>query len=125
MAYDIKFRTRVVEYVQEGHTQEETGKVFKVGTTSIKRWIAVYEATGSTGGGYTSAKRKAKKIDPGELEAYMNEHPDAFLKEIASFFSCCNESVRKALLRNGFRLKKRRTATRNAKRKPDRPILKR
>jgi transposase len=107
MAYEKKYRTRVVEYVLSGHTQEEARTVFKVGTTSIKRWIAAYEATGTTGGGYTVANRSARKIDPVKLEAYMTEHPDAFLKEIAETFSCCIEGARKALARLGYTLKKR------------------
>ena len=124
MAYDEKYRTRVVEYILEGHTQEETAKVFKVGTTSIKRWIAVYEATGSTGGGYTASNRSPKKIEPEKLEAYMNEHPDAFLREIAETFSCCIESARRALLRNHYTLKKRRNITRSVMKKPEKPLLK-
>jgi len=107
MAYDKKHRTRVVEYVLTGHTQEETAEVFKVGTTSIKRWIATYEVSGTTGGGYTVSNRNARKIAPDKLEAYMNEHPDAFLKEIAETFSCCIEGARKALARNSYTLKKR------------------
>ena len=82
MAYDKRYRTRVVEYVLEGHTQEETAALFKVGTTSIKRWLAAYKAMGSTGGGYTTANRSPKKIDPEKLGAYMNKHPDAFLKSV-------------------------------------------
>ena len=107
MAYDRKYRTRVVEYVLSGHTQDEAAEVFKVGTTSIKRWIAAYEVSGSTGGGYTASNRNARKIDPDKLEAYMNEHPDAFLKEIAETFSCSIEGARKALARNSYTLKKR------------------
>jgi len=99
MAYDKKYRTRVVEYILEGHTQEEAAKVFKVGTSSIKRWISAYDEAGSTGGGYTVSSRKARKIDPVKLAAYMDEHPDALLKEIAIEFSCCIEAARKALLR--------------------------
>jgi len=106
MAYDKKYRTRVVEYIHEGHTQEETAETFRVGTTSIKRWLSAHEATGSAGGGYTVGNRGTKKIDPNELEAYINEHPDAFLKEIAQAFSCCVEAARKALLRGGYTLKK-------------------
>ena len=124
MAYDKKYRTRVVEYILEGHTQEETAKVFKVGTTSIKRWIAVYEATGSTGGGYTVSNRSPKKIEPEKLEAYMNEHPDAFLREIADKFSCCIESARRALLRNCYMLKKRRNITKSVMKKPEKTLLK-
>jgi len=124
MAYDKKYRTRVVEYLLEGHTQAETSKVFKVGTTSIKRWVAAYAVSGSTGGGYTVGNRLAKKIDPEKLEAYMNEHPDAFLKEIASVFSCCIEGVRKALYRNRYTLKKRQNITRNVMRKRERVLSK-
>ena len=125
MAYDKKYRTRVVEYIFEGHTQEEAAAVFNVGTTSIKRWIALYEASGSTGGGYTVANRNPKKIDPEKLSAYMNEHPDAFLKEIALEFSCCIESARRALLRNNYTLKKRRSISRNVTKKQGQHLLKR
>jgi transposase len=124
MAYDKKYRTRVVEYILEQHTQEETAAVFKVGTTSIKRWLATYEATGSTGGGYTTGNRSPKKIAPEKLEAYMNEHPDAFLKEIAHAFSCCIEAARKALLRNRYTLKKRRDISKNATKKLATSLLK-
>jgi len=117
MAYDEEYRTRVVEYVREGHTQEETAGVFGVGTTSIKRWTASYNAKGTTGGGYTVANRGFKKIDPERLEAYMDDHPDAFLKEVAEEFSCCVEASRKALARNRYALKKRRGPTRSATRR--------
>jgi transposase len=124
MAYDNIFRTRVVEYVLKGHTLENAAITFGVGTTSIKRWRACFKVTGSTGGGYVVGNRKAKKIDPEELEAYMNEHPDAFLKEIAAKFSCCAESVRKALLRNDYTRKKRPMRTGSAMKKPGVPSLK-
>jgi len=114
MAYNELYRTRVVEYILEGHTQEEASRAFKVGTTSIKRWLAAHKATGTTGGGYTDFRRPPKKIDPDKLVAYMKEFPDAFLKEIAQEFSCSMEAARKALKRNGFRLKKRYNTTKSA-----------
>jgi transposase len=124
MAYDKKYRTRVIEYILEGHTHEEASRVFKVGTTSITRWLASYESSGSTGGGYSIGKRNSKKIDPDRLCNYMNEHPDAFLREIASEFSCCNEAVRKALLRNKYTLKKRRNISKNATKKHEKSLSK-
>jgi hypothetical protein len=87
--------------------------------------MAAYEASGSAGGGYTVANRNAKKIEPEKLEAYMNEHPDAFLKEIAEAFSCCIEGARKALARSDYTHKKRRSITKNAMRKRATPIPKR
>jgi len=122
MAYDEKYRTRVVEYVLEKHTLKETASVFKVGLTTITRWIASYKASGSAGGGYTVANRKAKKIEPEKLDTYMKEHPDAFLKEIAAEFSCCIEAARKALLRNRYTLKKRQNIIRSVKKKRAKPI---
>jgi len=124
MAYDKKYRTRVVEYLLEGHTQSATCEVFKVGSTSIKRWLASYKASGSTGGGYTAGNRISKKIAPEKLESYMNEHPDAFLKEIASVFSCCIEGARKALLRNHYTLKKRRNVAKRVTKKHAKVLFK-
>jgi transposase len=106
MAYEEEYRTRVVEYVREGHTQREAADVFNVGTTSIKRWLASYNTNGTTGGGYTVANRSFKKVDPEKLEAYMAKHPDAFLKEVAKKFSCCIEASRKALARGRYTFKK-------------------
>jgi transposase len=37
MAYDEKYRKRAVEYCKEGHTIEETAKVFKIGTATLRR----------------------------------------------------------------------------------------
>ena len=36
MAYDKKFREKVLEYIGKGHTIEETHKVFGVGTATIE-----------------------------------------------------------------------------------------
>jgi len=122
MAYDKKYRTRVVEYIHEGHTQAEASALFNVGTTSIKRWLGSYNASGSTGGGYKVSTRRTRKIDPDKLDIYMNENPDAFLWEIASAFSCSIPSVHEALRRNKYTLKKRRNASRNVTKKRGRHL---
>ncbi len=46
MAYDKKFKERVLKYLEEGHTQEETAKTFRIGTTTIKGWKKQYKETG-------------------------------------------------------------------------------
>jgi len=115
MAYDNRYRSRVIEYIVEGHTQKEASKTFKVGTATISRWLDSYRKTGTAGGGYTDPPRSPRKIEPDKLVAYMAKHPDAFLKEVAQEFSCCVEAVRKALERNGITLKKRHRTTKSAK----------
>ncbi|MDR0518426.1 MAG: transposase, partial [Fibromonadaceae bacterium] len=49
MAYDRQYRARVIEYLLEGHTYDETSGIFKVGKTSIERWLSSYRATGTAG----------------------------------------------------------------------------
>ncbi len=38
MSYSIDYRKRVIEYRQEGHTQEETHQVFRVSLSTIREW---------------------------------------------------------------------------------------
>jgi len=92
MAYDEKYRKRAIEYRKEGHTIEQTGEVFKIGKTTIKKWVKKYAKTGEIKD--KPPKRTFKKIDPEKLEEYVEEHPDAFLSEIAKVFSCSDEAVR-------------------------------
>jgi len=111
MAYDIKYRQRVVEYRKEGHTIAQTCKTFKIGETTLKRWVQKYDATGELKD--KPPKRTFKKIDPKKLEAYIEEHPDAYLSEIAKEFSCSIEAVRKSLKKHKITRKKKRNAIRN------------
>jgi transposase len=105
MAYDEKYRIRAVEYRKEGHTIEQTAKVFKISTTTVKDWTKKYDDTGEIKD--KPLKRTFKKIDPVKLESYMEEHPDAYLLEIAKAFSCSDAAVVKALKRLGITRKKR------------------
>jgi len=44
-------------------------------------------------------KRSHKKIDPVKLKAYLVEHPDSFLREIADHFDCTDVAVHLAMKR--------------------------
>ena len=35
MAYEKKYKERVLAYIESGHTQEETAKLFGVGTATL------------------------------------------------------------------------------------------
>lgn len=106
MAYDKKFKIRVLEYLSEGHTQRETAETFRIGTTTIKEWKKQKEAGGTFA--VQARKRKPKKIEPDRLKGYVSAHPDAYLSEIATEFGCVNSAVHKALKRLGITRKKRR-----------------
>jgi len=109
MSYDKRYRQRTIEYRQEGHTLEETSRVFKVSISTILDWTKLHQETG----GYEKRplNRSFKKIDPVRLESYIAEHPDAYLTEIAEVFYCGESAVRKALKKLDITRKKRRSAT--------------
>lgn len=106
MAYSEDFRKRVNEYLDEGHTWSEAQKAFKISTTAISRWRKKYKETGEVKD--AAPRRTFKKLDPEKLKDYVEEHPDAYLKEIGAEFSCSGTAVSKALKRLGITRKKRR-----------------
>jgi len=105
MAYDEKLRIRAVEYRKEGHTLRETAKIFKIGTTTLKKWIRKYDETGEIKD--NPPKHTFKKVDPVKLEEYIDERPDAFLSEIATYFNCSSMAISKALRKLKITRKKR------------------
>ena len=80
MAYSVDLRERVIAYLQEGNTQEETSIIFKVGTSTIKRWLTLLSETGSLE--KRPLDRSASKYDSEKLNAYIEENPNALLKDI-------------------------------------------
>lgn len=51
-------------------------------------------------------KKFFRKIYPKKLEEYLNEHPDAYLREIAAVFGCSIAAVSKAIKSVGYTKKK-------------------
>jgi transposase len=104
MSYDKKLRERALEYWAAGHTKAETAAVFKVGTSTLQTWKSQLNETGTL----EPKKRREtwRKIDPEKLKAYLEEHPDAYLKEIAQVFECSDVAVLKAMRRLNITRKK-------------------
>ena len=105
MAYDRDLRLRAIKYTEEGHTLAQAAAVFKVNIGTLIGWRKRYRATGDV-------KMKIrcpvnKKIIPEKLIKYVEEHPDAYLKEIAEVFDCHPSSVLKRLRKLGITRKKR------------------
>ena len=111
MAYSVDYRKRVVGYRQEGHTLEETQKVFKVAINTIRAWETKLKEEGTLE--KKRVERPCRKIDPEKLKAYIAAHPDAYLREIAAEFGCCETAVTYACRRLKITRKKRRLAIRS------------
>jgi len=95
-----------MEYLDEGHTWAEARATFKISMTAISSWRKKYKETGGVKD--APPRRKAfKKLDPDKLRAYVEEHPDAYLKEIGKAFGCSDTAVQKAFKRLGITRKKR------------------
>lgn len=97
MAYDKKYREKVLEHIDNGMTIEEAHKLFGVGTTTIKEWKKLRKETGKLEN--RPLKRKNRKIDPDRLIAYITENPDSYLIEIAEVFNCTYSAVFYAMKR--------------------------
>lgn len=110
-AYSLDFRELVVSYVEEGHTQAETARQFKLHPDTVGRWIKLKKTTGSLRA--VPVPRSPHKLPLEPLEKYVKKHPDAFLREIAEHFNCGKDAVARALKKLGFKRKKNKKFTEN------------
>jgi transposase len=97
MSYDIELRRRAIEYWNDGHRKKETAAVFQVGTTTLQTWKSQLKESGTLAS--KTRKETWKKIDPEKIKKYNEEHPDAYLDEIAAAFGCTESAIRKAFKR--------------------------
>ena len=111
MSYSTDYKHRTIEYRKEGNTLESTHQVFKVSISTIRKWEKQYDSEG--GFKKKPLNRSFKKIDPEKLKAYLRQHPDAYLKEIAEEFVCNESAIRQAFKRLGITRKKRLGATKS------------
>ena len=104
MGYSKDLRERVLAYHATGHSIEKTSEVFKVGTTTIKAWKKLVSETGSLEP--KELKRSPRKFESEKLRTYINENPEATLKEIAKEFGGSKSGAFDALEREKITLKK-------------------
>ena len=107
MSDDAKLRQRALEYWREGHSREETVGVFKVSHFTLQMWKSQLKETGTL----EPKKRREtwRKIEPERLTKYLEQHPYAYLKEIAKKFGCSDVAISKALKRLKISRKKNRS----------------
>jgi transposase len=105
MAYSIDTRKLVIDYLNNGHTQEEAQSELGVSIPSMTKWRKMLWETGSLAD--KEPQRNPRKLPDEELKAYIAAHPDAYFTEIAAHFNCSDEGVRKACKRLGITRKKK------------------
>ena len=108
-AYSLDLRKLVLAYVEEGHSQAEAARQFKLHSVTVSRWIKLKKTIGSLKA--VAVPRSPHKLPLDALEKYVEEHPDDFLREIASHFGCGKDAVARALKKLGFTRKKNKKYT--------------
>lgn len=104
MTYSQDFRQRALDFVNEDHTKAEASRIFNISPTTLKKWEVILKTQGNLKD--RPRKSSPRKLPKDDLLAYVNEHPDAYLREIAEHFSCAINAVWKALRKHGITLKK-------------------
>jgi transposase len=113
MSRSVDLRRREIGFIREGNTQERASIVYKVGasivykvgTTTIKRWLLLLSETGSLE--KRPLTRSAPKFESEKLNTYIEENPNALLKDIAVHFGGSISGADSALKREKITYKKR------------------
>ena len=102
--YSTGFREAVLKYYDGGHKYKETCEAFGISQATLFEWLKLREETGSLKSRHHGTK---PKIDRATLKKYVDEHPDAFQREIAEEFGCSRTCICQNLKKIGYTLKKR------------------
>lgn len=121
--YSIDLRSKVLSYLDNGHSQKEACQVFGLSNKTIYNWISLKKETGSL------ALRRAKhyktsKFEEHKLRDYVVSHSDDYLEEIAAVFKGSASGVYRALKRLKITRKKSRCSIRNGMKATDRSFCK-
>ena len=112
----LDLRKRVFGYVAAGHSRRAAGRVFGVGASTVVRWVAVQNKTGSLAAKPQGrAPGRVGKLAPhiGFLTGVVGTQPDITLQELADALLQTHgvavqlSSIHRALVRARLTYKKR------------------
>lgn len=109
--YGIDLRRRVIDYINEGNTIEEAASLFKVGVSTVYKWLRLLRESGSLKHRKQGTPGK-RKIDYEALEQYVKDHPDATLHEMGRVFNVRHSAIEKVLIKLKITRKKKRVVQR-------------
>ena len=105
MAYSTDLREKALDYYGQCNNISQVASAYGISRHTLYRWIRLKEQTGSLKHRVTG--QNAAKLDMFKLAQYVEQHPDAYLYEIAREFDCTASAVLYALRRLGITRKKR------------------
>ena len=98
-------------YYEQCKNISQTAATFNLSRNTLYLWIRLKKQTGSLKHQVTGLN--AVKLDRQKLAQYVEQHPDAYLHEIAKHFDCTPAAVCYALKQMGMTRKKRPPLTKN------------
>ena len=111
MAYSLDFRKKVIIYCERSRNISEAANIFQISRNTIYQWLKLQKKTGNLA--HQVKGTKPRKVDRERLKSYLNDHPDAYLTEIALEFNCHPTAIHYALKGIGYTRKKRTVPTTN------------
>ena len=91
--YSLDLRMRVIENLVEGNiTQAAVADIFKVSLRTVKRWVKLYNKTGSINP-KIPISTKPRKVDYKKAKKFIEENPDKTLKEIGEKFKVTGKAA--------------------------------
>ena len=116
MSYSNDIRRLAMRYVYvDKCSLSDTCHCLRISLTTLKTWLRLNDQ----GLLYEKKPRshKGRKIDDNALIAYVSEHPDHYLEEIACVFNISKSGIHAALKRLGISYKKNTLLFRTKRRK--------
>ncbi|MDR1992595.1 MAG: transposase [Nitrososphaerota archaeon] len=105
MTYSLDFREAVLTFRKKGHTIKQTCETFNIPKKTYHNWTNLQQQTDSLQPKKTPTRKR--KIDKQKLRQYIEEHPDAYLKELAQHFNVKTSSIHNALVKLKITRKKK------------------
>ncbi len=104
--YSIELRARAMSFLDSGKSRKDVCEAFKISPKTLFNWIKLRKETGGLEIKERPKVRSTRKLTKDGLLAYLNEHPDHYLKEIGASFGVTAASVFSALRKFGITRKK-------------------
>lgn len=116
MTYSHDLRIKALDYIEKGGSKAEASRIFGITTQTLFNWIK-RNRKGNLSPNQIR-RRHPYKIEAEKFKAYIEEHPDSYLREIAQEFGLAISTVFYGCKRLKITLKKRhRSIERGMKRR--------
>ena len=101
MSYRLDWRTKVIDYVENGGSITKAAAIFNIGRATIYRWLSSEKLEA------TKVKHRQRKLDWKALSKDVQENPDARLRDRAEKFGVRPSAICYALKKMEITRKKK------------------